>query len=275
MKLSVIIPSIWRIERASALFETVLRDMQRGDELLVATDREGYKAFKKRFKTRKFKCYISEKVGYWRVMNESLDRMKHKTFLWTADDINPHEGWMDIARSAFEAHFPEGLGIVSMNDLIVGDATCGHAISTRNFLYVMFGKPYFPEEFRHLFLDTMIADRAKTLKRFYYAYNAIAEHMHYSVGKSVKDALNHRNEGHNDKGVKDAMDQQWIHGEWQAAKARLHEFGENLPDIQAENVPMEFRAQPVFIPKFSTQQPGTKRHVQSVGQSKQSRGRKR
>lgn len=245
MKLSLIIPSIWRIERASKLFEIILRDMRKSDELIVATDKEGRKAFRKQFgKDRRFRCFVSETEGYWRVMNESLVKARRITFLYTADDIVPHDGWLEIAREAFEKNFPDGLGIVGMNDMIVGDATCGHAITTPKFLYVMFGHPYFPVEFRHLYLDTLIADRAKTLKRFYYAYNAITEHMHYSVKKSQKDALNHRNETGDDKPIKDAMDQNWKQGEWERAKKRLAELGGEEYEIKNVTVPYKFKPAP-------------------------------
>lgn len=272
MKLTLIIPSIWRIERASKLFEIVLRDMRKSDELIVATDKEGRKAFRSQFgKDKRFRCFRSETVGYWRVMNECLAKARNKTFLWTADDILPHDGWLEIAREAFEKNVPDGLGVVGMNDMIVGDATCGHAITTPGFLYVMFGHPYFPIEFRHLYLDTLIADRAKTLKRYYYAYNAITEHMHYSVKKSQKDALNHRNEAGDDKPIKDAMDQQWKYGGWDEAKRRLAELSGEDYAVQNVTVPREFKPipTPFSYPVHVAQQ--IARHVQSKDQSKQAR----
>lgn len=276
MKLSLIIPTLWRIERATPLFERILDDMRRGDELIVATDADGARAFKKKFKTKRFVCFETDTEGYWRCMNECLDIVRNKTFLWTADDILPRDNWLDLARDAFETYFPDGLGVVGMNDLHVRDATCGHAISTPDFLYVLFGKPRFPEAFRHLYLDTLIADRAKSVGRYHFCYQSITEHMHYQIGKSQPDRLNARNGGAGDKDIKDSLDIQWKNWERQAALERMKELNPEWSVVKNEGVPVGFRPVPSPTvarvegsPHYESKIP----HVQSVGQTRQSKGK--
>lgn len=226
--LSILLPSIGRNEQLAQLLNTIRDDatLNNAEIVVVLDNREN---FVYDWYSPSFKVIKTNRIGYWRCLNLALDHAKYEHILWTADDIKPHEGWLDIGISCFKAKFPDGLGVVGLNDVIVRDAACGHGISTKRFLEVLFGSPAFPNHFEHLFLDTMIADRAKSIDCFYFCENAITEHMHYSVGKSEIDTTNKINQarsrfGIGDKKRKEAMDVEWLAGGKEEALARLEKM---------------------------------------------------
>ncbi len=146
--------------------------------------------------------------------------------MWTADDVIPQPGWLEKGMACFKHQYPDGLGLVELNDLHDKDQIAGHAITTRRFLTVLFGHPYFPREFRHFFLDTMIRNWTMSLDRYYFCEEAVVEHMHWRLGKAERDATNelvdsYKGEG-GDKSVKDAADEIWFNkGGLQRAMQRL------------------------------------------------------
>lgn len=224
MNISILLPTIWRQERAKACVINILKGMRENDEILIITN-PGDLDFFSGIGDPRIVLVGTTIEGYWNCMNSALPMVRNEVILWTADDINPHDGWLEIARAEFEKRFGKsGLGVVAMNDGFVRDATCGHAISTRKFLHVLFGNQgFFPLGFHHLYVDTLIADRAKDLKRFAFCEDAITEHMHHLFGKSERDKLNERNEAWlpTDKATKDAMDKEWRNKERYAAQMRL------------------------------------------------------
>ena len=229
MGISILLPSIGRLNQLEKLLVKMLPEVEKNDaDIILALTEEDSWNFSLPHKS--IGVIITNTIGYWRCLNDLLhyNMPSNRLFMWTADDIEPHENWLSTALDAFHANFPDGLGIVALNDLHVRDATCGHAISTKNFLEVMFGEPYFPNQFEHLFLDTLIANRAKDLGRFYFCEEAIAEHMHFHTGKVEQDETSRRNQvrarkGIGDKARKDLLDQEWINGGLEEARIRLDE----------------------------------------------------
>jgi len=227
--LSILLPSIGRNKQLAQLLNIIRDDVELHDgEIIVISD---YRDEEFLYDTSDSNIHIfkTNVIGYWRCLNIALDEAEFEHILWTADDIKPHAGWLDIGISCFEDKFPDGLGVVGLNDVIVLDAACGHGISTKRFLEVLFGKPHFPYHFEHLYLDTLIADRAKSLDCFYFCENAITEHMHYSVSKAKMDTTNIINQarsrfGIGDKGRKDAMDVEWSAGGREGALNRLQKM---------------------------------------------------
>lgn len=224
MNISILLPTLWRTERATNCVKKILVQMKPDDELLIISEPPEISYFKYAIADPRVILVETTVEGYWNCMNFALPRAKNRNILWTADDIIPHKGCFDIARDTYEKIFPAGLGVVAMNDFGVGDATCGHAISTRKFLHVLFGNGgFFPSGFHHLYLDTLIADRAKSIGRFVFCRDAVTEHMHHMFGKSERDKLNIRNEGwsQEDKSLKDKMDIEWKNKDKYLAQERL------------------------------------------------------
>ena len=233
--ISILLPSTGREQRLDELLTIMESALPSGGEIIVVMDRNDIVERKKyemlgnlivtHLRTR---FVVTDVRGCWRCKNIALEYAKHDLILWTADDVKPHPGWFEKGIECFNHHFPDGLGLVALNDLHCMDQTAGHAITTRRFLNVMFGYPHFPPEFHHFFLDTMISNRAKELGRYHFCEDAVMEHMHWRLGKSEYDATNEwvdgQREKNDDESIKNAMDEIWLHqGGLQLAMERLRE----------------------------------------------------
>jgi hypothetical protein len=228
VEISILLPSIGRINQLVRLLARMLPEIEKNDaEIILALNEEDASNLSIQCDT--VIQIMTNTMGYWRCLNELLCNISDdKLFMWTADDIEPHENWLSLSLASYHEKYPDGLGIVALNDLFVRDQTCGHAISTKKFLRVIFGEPRFPEQFEHLYLDTLIANRAKDLGRFYFCEDAIAEHMNYITGKVKQDETSMRNQlrsriGIGDKARKDLLDQEWMNGGLEEARMRLEE----------------------------------------------------
>ena len=177
----------------------------------------------------KTRFMVTRERGCWTCTNIALKFARYNKIMWTADDVLPKKGALTRGIADFDYHFPDGLGLTVLNDLHCMEQTAGHAITTFKFLYVLFGHPYLPTEFRHFFLDTLISDRAKALDCYHFCPEAVFEHMHWRLDKSERDAINERNEATrggpgDDKAIKDELDRVWLHeGGFQKAIGRLKE----------------------------------------------------
>lgn len=230
--ISILLPSTGREQRLDELLTIMESALPAGGEIIVVLDRNDIVERKKYemlgnliVAHLRARFIVTDVRGCWRCKNVALEYARHDLILWTADDVKPHPGWLEKGMACFKHHFPDGLGLMAFNDLHCMDQTAGHAITTRRFLTVLFGHPYFPSEFQHFFLDTMTSDRAKALGRYHFCNDVVMEHMHWRTGKSERDATNERNELiTGDKEIKDAMDEVWLHqGGLQEAHNRLRE----------------------------------------------------
>jgi hypothetical protein len=223
--LTVLIPSSGRAERLARVLQTLSSQIGPEDRIICHLDYldlgAGYEGCITGFPDVLFA--ITTRRGYWRVMNEALRYVATPLICWTADDVEPGAEAIRIARQTFEQIYPAGLGLVIMDDGHTNGQTAGHAISTLAFLRVLFGEPRFPDAFRHLYCDTLIADRAKSLGRCFLERAALMRHMHHRFGLSPIDALNSRNEAYSsqDKAIKDRMDVEWVMGERELAMRRM------------------------------------------------------
>lgn len=231
--ISIILPSTGREQQLDKLLTTMEAVLPWGSEIVVILDhadiveREKYATIGRLLTSHlQTRFVVTKNRGCWKCKNVGLEYAKHDLIMWTADDVKPHHGWLATGLECFNKHFPKGLGLVALNDLHCRDQTAGHAITTRQFLFVMFGYPHFPPKFGHFFCDTVISDRAKALRRYHFCKSAIIEHMHWRLGKAERDATNERNENRkfDDKAIKDAMDEVWLHqGGFTAALHRLED----------------------------------------------------
>lgn len=228
MTVSILLPSIGRAERLKALLKEIKPEVEEvGAEVVLVFDigEAGIYDDLNDYSP----CYTKTQ-GYWKCLNVALGFAKYDTILWTADDIIPQSGWLKTGLSCFQKNFPKGLGIVGMNDLYVRELTCGHAITSKRFMKVLFEDGRFPEDFAHLYLDTMVADWAKWLQRYVFCEAAVVEHDHYLTTGIEQDKTSLRNEArareNKDKLVKDRHDQEWYNGGMASAIERLRMFEE-------------------------------------------------
>jgi hypothetical protein len=175
--------------------------------------------------------------GCWRCTNVGLDAAKYDFVMWTADDAIPRPGWYWAGIECFRQYFPDGMGLLILNDLMMKWQIAGHAMTTKRFLTAMFGEPRFPEGFNHLFCDTMVSDWAFSLGRREFCENSVIEHMHWSYGKSERDETNIICDGWStgDKDYKDKLDRLWFkQGGREAAMARLGIASLQIPPMPKE-----------------------------------------
>jgi len=128
----------------------------------------------------------------------------------------------------WKEHIPKGIGLLCLNDGFVGDKACGHGITTKNYLSVIYNQQQFPAHFEHLFLDTLTSDRSKEIGEYVFCENANVNHQHHLVGNIERDQVNEQTTirartGIGDKKRKDNMDQLWIKGERENAIRRKKE----------------------------------------------------
>ncbi len=216
--ISIIIPSMGRNERLDKMLVAIEEEVTSDSEIIVVMDLQ--QAMLDRVG---FDCLVAmhPKVNYittnirgcWRCTNVGIEAAKNDFIMWTADDAMPHPGWFWSGGDCFRKNYPDGLGLLILNDLHMRYQVAGHAMTTKRFLEILYGEPKFPSDFNHYYCDTLTADRALGLDRLEFCHNSIIEHMHWQVGKSRRDKWNEIHEVDkvrtSDKAVKDALDHVW------------------------------------------------------------------
>lgn len=224
---------------------------------------------------------IRDPGGYWNVMAPHLPSNPRAPVLFFQDDTEPQKGFLDIARAAWLAHYPDGVGLLALNDANVCHGGAAYAMTSKMWLWIMFGYMHFPD-FWHNYLDTLMADRSKDLGRYTYVPEAVCKHMHYSLGRSKEDAVYGEafHFGKDDYAMKNAMDKEWREGglEKAAERMRLASRPRKQMVMQAPVVPPPVPGPPSLpkAPEPIKAASGKLRPlvwpvIQSSGQSKQSR----
>ena len=274
--ISIVIPSMGREQRLDVILTQFESEIPDDAEIIVVMDEQHIIEKRKKSLVRrmdkahpKTKFILSKIRGCWRSTSLGFDHAKNEFIMWTADDINPHPGWFRRATERFEKVFPDGLGLMILNDLHMLDQVAGHAMTTKRFLWVLFEEAKFPPRFYHLFCDTLVADWAKSINRCHFCENAILEHMHYSIGKMEQDETSisaRRGEPEtDDKIVKDDLDTVWyFQGGRGRALARLNQ-GENTMTKKKTTKKTEEKV-PVFVEPVDL--PTIKKPRTPSGQSK-------
>lgn len=170
-------------------------------------------------------------VGYWNCLNIALLYISgDQPFLYTSDDTLPSKGWLKEALYQWNKYIPGGIGLACLNDGYVRDHSCGHGITTKNYLTVIFGFPWFPAHFQHLYLDTLINDRAKDIGWYVFCEKSEINHQHHLIGNVERDQVSFLTDGRStgDKNRKDLMDKLWIKWDRKHAIERKDKYNESL-----------------------------------------------
>lgn len=174
---------------------------------------------------------LNSKPGlFWHILNQMIDEYKPERFVWLADDIDPDSKWFGRLDKCWKKSFPDNIGLCVINDMHIRDGGAAFAMTSPNFLYVLFGRFCFPECFHHYYLDTLISDRAKELGLHCFCEDSIIVHKHPSAGRSEPDEVytkNHENFT-GDRKTKDRMDVEWQQGGREVALIRLEEIRKNI-----------------------------------------------
>ena len=124
--------------------------------------------------------------------NDGLRVSEGEYICFWSDDVVPHERFLHNTIPLFK-DFADGEGYVAFNDLQNSpDVLCTFYIAHRRYIIKYQGGVLGYPCYNGLFNDTESMHRAKRANRFRYAKDAVAEHMHPSSGKRVKDEWDDR-----------------------------------------------------------------------------------
>lgn len=128
---------------------------------------------------------VPSRCGYPTAVNAGIAASMEPYILVGADDIRPHRGWFERAKS----HCSDEVGFVSLNDLGNEDVMAGiHAtIPLVSRWYIDKYGPLYDEAFYHNGCDRDASFKAQDRGAFAYAPDAIVEHLHPNYGKAELD----------------------------------------------------------------------------------------
>ena len=222
--ITLLLPSKGRQYQLTSLISRISKAMNEDFLLHVILDPDDEYDDMTRFEHVIYSVAMSK--GYWKCLNEFLPKDQEEPFIWLADDIRPSGNWLLHVQECWKRHYPDGLGLVTLNDGKVNHGGACFGMTTPRWLYVLFGEQRFPRRFGHQYLDTLVADRSKDLDRYYFCANALVEHLHPILGKANVDDTYRLSRGRSigDKELKDEMDKEWVRGGLGEARKRLREL---------------------------------------------------
>lgn len=130
-----------------------------------------------------------ERMGYWGVLNYTIDLFPYPLVGYFANDVIFHPGWEGEAVKSFNKHFPDGRGLLALQDDVWGDFHAAHGIISLSWLDVLYGRPEFPGIYGHHYGDSELTQFTKDLHRFKYCPTARVEHLHPDKDKRERDEI--------------------------------------------------------------------------------------
>ena len=111
-----------------------------------------------------------------------------EAFVLGADDLKFHPGWLEA--SLYGLAQLNMVGMVGFNDLSpsAGDLATHYMVS-KSYAANEWGGVLAIPSYKHLWLDTEATTRARRDKCYYYAEDAIVEHLHWLWGKAENDEI--------------------------------------------------------------------------------------
>ena len=162
-----------------------------------------------------------QRLGLWQGLNSVFSwvaLIEDHPFVFVGDDVVFASDWLAQAEACWKAHFPDGLGLLSFNDGIQFHGNASHFMTTRRWLYVIFGEPFFPREYWHHFCDSELTVRSRDgFGRYHYCESSIVTHHWEPSGQNY--SLDH-----DDYKTKERRHAEWTQGGLAAARARLAEM---------------------------------------------------
>lgn len=133
--------------------------------------------------------------GYPAAVNAGVRASREPLILVGADDIKPHPGWLETAKT----YMSEEIGFVSLNDLGNHDVMAGKYATLPLVArwYADSEGDLYHEAFQHTGCDLDASLRAQQRGAYAYAADAVMEHLHPVWGKGEVDPT-YRRGGMND-----------------------------------------------------------------------------
>lgn len=118
-----------------------------------------------------------DRIGCPKMVKKLVERTKYDWVVFLGDDTIPQKGFLINAFKASKL-LPDGWGLVGLNDRIHdGKQLATHWMCHKNMLYFLEGE-FFHTGYIHCECDRELVARAKQLKRYIFAHDAIVIHDH-------------------------------------------------------------------------------------------------
>lgn len=158
----------------------------------------------------------TENLGFWQSINRAfkIARLSEdELFCYFGQDVTFDKYWLVQAEYYFPRRFRDGLGLATFKDDIHDGGNASHGISTRAWLRIIYGEPFFPREYFHYFCDSEFTVRSRDLGRFGYCKGSYVPHHHEPI-----EVAKHKPD---DKAIQDRRHLEWVNGDKNEAKKRL------------------------------------------------------
>lgn len=182
----VILPSRGRPQKAKEAIES-WRETQTGhSQILVCTDLDDptakdYPQYSDVNYRQAKRAYIGE------ILNQVVRYESYDYYAFIGDDHRFRtKGWDELAIETIQKK-GNGTGIVYGDDKLQGENLATAAIVSADIVKAL-GYMSLPG-LRHLYIDNFWMEIGRGIERLFYVPEIVIEHMHFSIGKSVKDEL--------------------------------------------------------------------------------------
>jgi GT2 family glycosyltransferase len=135
--------------------------------------------------------WSAEYRGCSRAWNDALAQSSGDPLVLMADDLVFSPGWLDAALAEL-ARFPDGWGMVGLNDGHFDGQFATHYLMSRRFVREVLGGVVAWECYRHSFNDVEVSERAKAAGRFSWCEDARVTHNHWIWGTREQDLTDQR-----------------------------------------------------------------------------------
>lgn len=184
-RVSVILPSSWRVERLVSCVERLWATVRGFDvECIVVTeDEDSSTALRSAQNDRLRVVELPQWFGEWRpraleAWNLGASVATGTVLVLGADDLWWFHGWIGEMMEQM-AGLPDGEGMVGFNDLHHdGNRLSTHFAVGRQFAIETLGGCLVCPRYQHYYVDQEAMARAKRAGRFTWASNAVVEHLH-------------------------------------------------------------------------------------------------
>ncbi len=177
LDVAILIPTRGRTNMLSDCVRS-LRDTPGGWEATVLHDGEEPPSWLMHPDTRTIHIQIHTQAGYWRALDRGMDISRRPLIAYFANDCVFDPGWLEAALICWNLEFPDGLGLLGINDGLHDFQHCCHGITSRRWLEVLYGQPARFPPYRHHYGDSELTQFSMDLDRLRYCRSAMVRHLH-------------------------------------------------------------------------------------------------
>lgn len=155
-------------------------------------------------------------LGFWQSINKVLATLPDdEPFCYFGKDVVFDRDWLTHAEACFKNRYPTGLGLISFRDDVVNQDNASHGMTTKRWLWVLYGHPHISPDYFHWHCDSELTVRSRDLGRYTYCEASHVAHKHEPTGH-----IGIPNQP-NDYNVQNAHHYQWVGGGRREAQSRL------------------------------------------------------